>query len=101
MNKRQFIHGFTLAKTVLKSINMKIKLLQSVVIKGVPGVSAGDVFELADDVGRDVVSQGLAEEIKGQPPAALSSPDPVVEHRDPVVEETPRQKSVSRKPAKT
>lgn len=74
---------------------MKIKLTRSVVVFGHPNAQVGDCLE---------VNPGIAGELFGVSAAVpvheIEVREPVIEHRDPVIAETPQQKSLRRRPAK-
>lgn len=69
---------------------MKIKLLKAIVIKGHPGVSVGDVFDVADSIGADLCVEGAAELVKAEPTRTIEVREPEVESRDP--QPTPKKR---------
>jgi hypothetical protein len=61
---------------------MKVRIVQSAVIRGFPGVKVGDVIEMTDPQAAEVVGMQLGVEFKGDSPA-VETREPEVEHRDP------------------
>ena len=60
-------------------LQMKIKLKQSVVVRGHPGVKAGDEIEAAPQLSSELLGLGLAE-IAAE---TIQTREPVIENRDP------------------
>lgn len=60
---------------------MKIKIKDSIVIAGYPGVGLGDVIEVPDPVARGLINVGYAVEFYS-PPEIVESRSPEVENRD-------------------
>ena len=65
---------------------MMIRLTQSTVVKGCPGVIVGDVINVPDNVARDLIAFGVGVEFKPEAktePAVIETREPAVETRDP------------------
>lgn len=61
---------------------MKIRLIQSTVIKGCPGASVGQVIDAPESVAMEAISLGVAV-FSNAEPESVREIDPVVETRDP------------------
>ena len=81
---------------------MKIKLTKTVVVKGHSGVVRGDIIDVLPGLAATLVSERCAvfyEETEYEP-TRIEVREPVIQNREPVIEEMPQRKSSSRRQPK-
>ena len=81
---------------------MKVKLIKNVIVKGHAGIKKGDVIDLLPGFASTLVIEGCAEfyEETKYEPTRIETREPVIQNREPVIEEMPQRKPSSRRPAK-
>jgi hypothetical protein len=63
---------------------MLVRLLKDCVVSGYPGVQVGDIFEVEQELGRNLVFRGILTEITAvKAPEVIQAREPVVQTRDP------------------
>jgi len=70
--------------------NKILRLTGSCIIRGRPGIEVGQTFEATAAEADELVKMGCVEEVQAAPAATIQTRDPIIETRDPQIEE-PRQ----------
>ena len=73
---------------------MQIQLTRGCIVPGHPQAKPGDVLEVANDVGQDLLAIGKAIRAPANKtaPEPIQTREPAIETRDPVIDKAPKRK---------